>query len=73
MAVRIAKKPPFALKLTKRAINGSVDAQGREMALQNAFHLHQLAHTHNLKLYDTIIDPNGLPPAVRKNLPAKAG
>lgn len=68
MAVRIARKPPFALKLTKKAINGSTDAQGREMAMKNAFHLHQLAHTHNLKLYDQIIDPNGLPPAVRKNL-----
>ncbi|HKY91992.1 MAG TPA: enoyl-CoA hydratase [Nevskiaceae bacterium] len=68
MAVRIAKKPPFAVKLAKKAVNGSLDAQGREIAMQNAFHLHQLAHTHNLKLYDTIIDLNGIPEAVRKNL-----
>ncbi len=69
MAVRIARKPAFALKLTKKAINGSLDAQGRDMAMQNAFHLHQLAHTHNLKLFDQIIDPSGLPPAVRKGGP----
>ena len=68
MAARIARKPAFALKLTKKAINGSLDAQGRDMAMQNAFHLHQLAHTHNLKLFDQIIDPSGLPEAVRKNL-----
>lgn len=66
MAVKIARKPPFALKLVKKAINGSVDAQGRDIAMQNAFHLHQLAHTHNLKLYDQLIDPSGLSPAIRK-------
>jgi enoyl-CoA hydratase len=73
MATRIAKKPPFAIKLAKKAINGSLDAQGRDIAMQNAFHLHQLAHTHNLKLYDTIIDPSGIPEAVRKNMKPQAG
>ena len=67
MAVKIARKPPFALKLVKKALNGSVDAQGRDIAMQNAFHLHQLAHTHNLKLYDQLIDPSGLSPAIRKS------
>lgn len=67
MAIKIAKKPAFALKLVKKAINGSVDAQGREIAMQNAFHLHQLAHTHNLKLYDQLIDPSGLSPAIKKS------
>ena len=66
MAIKIAAKPAFALKLVKKAINGSVDAQGREIAMQNAFHLHQLAHTHNLKLYDQLIDPSGLSPAIKK-------
>jgi enoyl-CoA hydratase len=66
MAVRIARKPAFALKLAKKACNGSLDAQGRDIAMQNAFHLHQLAHTHNLKLYDSVIDPSGVAPAVRK-------
>jgi enoyl-CoA hydratase len=67
LAVKIARKPAFALKLAKKALNGSVDAQGREIAMQNAFHLHQLAHTHNLKLFDQLIDPSGLSPAIRKS------
>lgn len=66
LAQRIARKPPFALKLVKKAINGVLDAQGRDVAMQNAFHLHQIAHAHNLKLYDQLLDPSGLPQAVRK-------
>ena len=68
MARKIAAKSRFALKLTKKAINGAQDAQGRKLALENAFHLHQLAHTHWLKLYDFLIDPTGLPEATRKAL-----
>jgi len=68
MARKIAAKSGFALKLTKKAINACQDAQGRELAMDNAFHLHQLAHTHWLKLYDTLLDPSGLPEATRKAL-----
>lgn len=71
LAKNIAKKPGLALKMTKKAVNGCQDAQGREVAMQNAFHLHQLAHAHNLKLYDQLIDPNGLPPALRDLPPVK--
>ena len=71
LAERIAAKPSFALKLTKKAINGAQDAQGRELAMQNAFHLHQLAHTHWLKLYDFLLDPTGLPEATRRALGIK--
>jgi len=71
MARKIAAKSRFALKLTKKAINGAQDAQGRELAMQNAFHLHQLAHTHWLKLYDSLMDPTGLPEATRKALGIK--
>ena len=68
MAMRIAEKPRFALQLAKKAVNGVIDAQGREVSLNNAFHLHQLAHTHNLKLFDTLMDPTGLPAETRKAL-----
>lgn len=68
MARKIAAKSRFALKLTKKAINGAQDAQGRELAMQNAFHLHQLAHTHWLKVHDFLMDPTGLPEATRKAL-----
>jgi enoyl-CoA hydratase len=71
MARKIAQKSRFALKMTKKAINGAQDAQGRELAMQNAFHLHQLAHTHWLKLYDFLMDPTGLPEATRKALGIK--
>ncbi len=68
MARKIAQKSRFALKMAKKAVNGAQDAQGRDVALQNAFHLHQLAHTHWLKLYDFLLDPTGLPENTRKAL-----
>lgn len=71
MARKIAAKSRFALKLTKEAINGAQDAQGRKLAMKNAFHLHQLAHTHWLKLYDFLMDPTGLPESTRKALGIK--
>lgn len=68
MARKIAAKSRFALKLTA---NGVQDAQGRAIALRNAFHLHQLAHTHNLKVFDMLLDPNGLSEATRKAMAAR--
>lgn len=66
MARKIAKKSRFALKMTKKAINGAQDAQGREVAMQNAFHLHQLGHTHWLSVHGTLLDPTGLPESTRR-------
>jgi hypothetical protein len=57
MAKKITKKALFALKLTKEAVNAAEDAQGRVQAMQTSFALHQLAHTHWLKLYNMLIDP----------------
>lgn len=71
MARKIAAKSRFALKLAKLAINGVTDAGGREVAMKNAFHLHQLAHTHNLKVFGMLMDPTGLPDATRKALQAR--
>ena len=73
MARKCAAKSRFALKMAKKAINGAQDAQGRDVAMQNAFHLHQLAHTHWLKLYDFLMDPSALPEATRKALGIKLG
>ncbi len=50
MARKIAPKSRFAHKLAKKAIQGAQDARGPDVATQNAFHLHQLAHAHWLKL-----------------------
>lgn len=57
LAQRIAERPLFALKLAKRAVNGTQDAQGRAAGLQNAFALHQLAHSHAVQVYGQIFDP----------------
>lgn len=71
MARKIATKSRFALKMAKLAINGAQDAGGRDIAMKNAFHLHQLAHTHNLKVFGMLIDPTGLPEATRKAMAAR--
>ncbi|MBV9044354.1 MAG: enoyl-CoA hydratase [Alphaproteobacteria bacterium] len=64
LAVRIAKKPLFALKLAKEAVNAAQDGAGRVSAMQAAFAMHQLAHTHNMLVHGMPIDPAGMPQAV---------
>ena len=46
LAAKIAEKPLFGLKMTKEAINQTLDAQGQWTALQSVFTMHTLAHTH---------------------------
>jgi enoyl-CoA hydratase len=70
LARRIAAKPSFALKLTKEAVNRSVDVMGQPAAIEQAFALHQLCHAHNLQEFGMVVDPSGLHPSVRK--PAQA-
>ncbi len=67
LAKRIAEKPLFALKLAKEAVNAAQDAQGRSSAMQTAFALHQLAHSHNMQVHGMLIDPTGISPAVKKS------
>ena len=57
LAERIAKKPMFALRLAKEAVNTMEDAQGRQAGMMNAFHLHQLCHSHNMQVHNLPIDP----------------
>lgn len=59
LASRIAAKPLFALKLAKEAVNAAEDAQGRISAMQTAFALHQLGHSHNMQVHGLPIDPRG--------------
>ena len=68
MAKKIATKPRFALKLAKESVNAMEDVQGRTNAMQISFALHQLAHTHNLKLFNMLMDPSGLPPETAKTI-----
>ncbi|MFZ5718039.1 MAG: enoyl-CoA hydratase [Pseudomonadota bacterium] len=60
LASRIAAKPMFALKLAKEAVNAAEDAQGRSGAMNTAFALHQLAHSHNMQVHGAPVDPTGL-------------
>ena len=66
LAEKIAAKPLFALKLAKEAVNAAQDAQGRSSAMQTAFALHQLAHSHNMQVHGMMIDPSGISPAVKR-------
>jgi enoyl-CoA hydratase len=61
MARKVATKPSFALKLAKQSVNQALDAQGFYAALQGAFSLQQLAHTHLRLLHgDLAADPSAL-------------
>ncbi|MDB5715088.1 MAG: enoyl-CoA hydratase [Sphingomonadales bacterium] len=60
LAVRIAQKPLFALKLAKESVNAMEDAQGRHGAMQTAFAFHQLGHSHNMQVHGFPIDPRGM-------------
>jgi enoyl-CoA hydratase len=73
LAQRIAEKPAFALKVTKEAVNRSIDVMGQPAAIDQAFALHQLCHAHNLQEFGSIIDPGGMPEAVRKSPSVAAG
>ena len=71
LAERIAKKPAFALKATKQAVNHVQDVQGRRNAQMHAFSLHHLLHAHNELIYGMPMDPNGLPETVRAKVLAR--
>jgi enoyl-CoA hydratase len=45
LANQIAKAPPFALKMTKKSINRTLDIQGFRAALDAHFDTHELSHT----------------------------
>ena len=71
LAEKIATKPAFALKATKQAVNHVQDVQGRKIAQQHVFSLHQLLHAHNELVYGMPMDPNGLPEAIREKVLAR--
>jgi len=44
LAQQIAKAPPFGIRLVKKSLNRTLDAQGLRTALSAHFDLHQLSH-----------------------------
>jgi enoyl-CoA hydratase len=73
LARRIAEKPSFALKMAKESVNQTLDAMGQWNALQAAFSIHTLAHSHNRELFGIGVDPSGLPPSIRERREAMKG
>ena len=67
LAVKIALRPSFALKLAKQAVNAVQDAQGRHAAQTAAFAMHHLAHSHCMEVHGLPIDPTALPKSVTAN------
>lgn len=59
LAVRIAQRPPFGLRLAKESVNRSLDAQGQSVALDSAFALHNLGHAANLARHGEIVPADG--------------
>jgi len=60
MAAHIAKRPMFGLTLAKQSVNNALDAMGQYTALQSAFGLHHVGHSHNRLKYDSLVDPSGI-------------
>ena len=69
MAKKIAKKPAFALKLAKEAVNKTQDIQGQANAIDAAFSLHHLCHTQNFRQFGWGMDPTNIPSLA--NVPKK--
>ncbi len=71
LAGRIALRPSMGLELAKLAVNQSLDAQGLWTALQAAFSLHHLGHSHAAEIHRGMrVDPSGAE-LIRRD--AKAG
>lgn len=60
LAERIAARPSIGLTLAKQSVNNALDAMGMYTAIQSAFGLHHVGHNHNLRLFDSLVDPTGL-------------
>ncbi len=60
MAAHIARRPMFGLTLAKQSVNNSLDAMGMHTALQSAFGLHHVAHSHNRLVHGGLVDPSGI-------------
>jgi enoyl-CoA hydratase len=60
MATHIARRPMFGLTLAKQSVNNALDAMGQYTALQSAFGLHHVGHSHNRLKFDSLVDPSGI-------------
>jgi enoyl-CoA hydratase len=70
MARAIAKQPTFATKMAKMAVNAAQDAQGRHAAMQVAFALHHLGHSHWMEVGGLPVYAEGIHSSVKKSYAA---
>jgi enoyl-CoA hydratase len=68
LAQRIAQAPPFGLRLIKRSLNRTADAQGFRTALSAHFDTHQLSH---LSEEFQAVRERGLAQAIQRNKDGK--
>lgn len=59
LAQRIAERPPFGIRMAKRSVNIGLDIQGQRTAVEAAFGLHHVGHSHNHRVHGVMADPNG--------------
>ena len=59
LASKIASHPSMALKLSKMAVNQSLDAQGLTNAVHAAFSLHHIGHAHSRIVHGMPVEPEG--------------
>ena len=60
LAAHIAKRPMFGLTLAKQSVNNALDAMGMYTAIQSAFGLHHVGHNHNMRLFNSLVNPAGI-------------
>jgi enoyl-CoA hydratase len=67
LAATIARQSSFGLKMAKMACNAAEDAQGRQPAMNTAFALHHLAHSHWMEVSGMPADASGVHQSVSKH------
>ena len=69
MALTIAQKHPFALRMAKRAVNQTLDIQGFTSAVQAVFDIHQLGHAHAISEtgYPVLVGLDGMKSEVARS------
>jgi len=67
MARTIARQPTFATKMAKMAVNAAQDAAGRHAAMQVAFALHHLGHSHWMEVSGLPVHAEGMHSSVKKS------
>jgi len=72
LASRIARKPAFAVRTAKLALNHMQDQAGRAVGVRHSFALHQLTHADNQVRLGMPFDLNGFPPHVAEKFRALA-